>query len=424
MIKRLTFLFLIYLPLQGYGQNEGFTLKGKVYDSKSGQPVVQASIYINESLTGTSSDAQGRYELKIPFTPSLLVISCVGYTRRYFTLTHKTNGEFNIPLDPSVEEIPEVLITGKRTPVSITDNQNIYVVDYEFYDNHILLLGHPGKKSLETLLILMDRMGKTIFQKQIDKGSNLYRDPFNNIHLLCADTAYQVFYDGKDLNLIFPTDKERFMKSFPEFLKIYRDKVVLRQYAFKDQALLYYFYVPSDSLIQRFWAEGTSEIYRKTDGLMTSIRITADGKSTSQFNLFNSDERFIKMAFYAPIFCPLEIIRDTIYIFNFTNGLIETFGYRGFQADSPTAITFHTLDGWQKKLYVDAAIGKVYTEYLRNGISELREINLKSGQLKPKPIRIPNFAHISKIMVQDGFLFFLYEEKQYPKYMRLYRMPL
>lgn len=424
MIKLLVILLFTGLPMILYGQNEGFLLKGKVFDSKTSQPVVQASIYINETVVGTSSGADGRYEIKIPYTPAILVISCVGYTRRYFTLTRPMAGDFNIPLDPSVQEIPEVLITGKRTPVSISDDQDIYVVDYDFYDNHILLLGHPGKKSLETLLILMDRMGKTILQKKINKGNNLYLDPFNNIHLLCADTAYQVYYDGKDLQLIYPTDKERFLKSFPEFLKIYRDKVVLRQYAFEDQALLYYFYIPSDSIIQRFWAEGTPEVYRKTDGLMTSIRITTDGKSTSQFNLFNSDERFIKMAFYAPVFCPLEIIKDTIYIFNFTNGLIETFGYRGFAADSPTAITFHKIDGWQKKLYVDASSGKVYTEFLRNGISELREIDLKSGQLKSKVIKIPNFAHISKLMVQDGFLYFLYEEKQYPKYMRLYRMPL
>ncbi len=423
MLRNLLLIILMLLPVIGTGQT-GTILKGKVFDSKTNLPVAQASIFVNETLVGTTSDEAGRYELKLPYTPAILVFSCIGYTRRYFTLTQAVAGDFNVPLDPSLNEIPEVLITGRRTPVSISDNQDIYVVDYDFYDNHILLLGHPGKKSIETHLILMDRMGKTIQREIINKGNNLYRDPFNNIHLLCADTAYQIYFDGKDLQLLYPTDKDKFLKAFPEFIKIYRNKIILRQYDFDDQALLYYFYNPPDSTIQRFWAEATSEVYRKTDGLMSSIRITPDGKNKSQFNLFNSDERFIKMAYYAPVFCPLEVIKDTIYIFNFNNGLIESFGYRGFHVDTPTSFSFHKIDGWQKKLYVDAPTGKVYTHYLRNGISVIREIDTRRGALEPKEIKIPSFAYISKIMINDGYLYFLYEEKQYPKFMRLYRMPL
>jgi hypothetical protein len=416
-------ILLILLPLALSGQ-QGITLKGRVYNSKTGDPVPQASIYVNETLVGGSSDDQGRYEIRLPATPVMIVISSVGYTRRYFTIAGPVPGDFNVPLEPSLHEIPEVLVTGKRAPVSISDKQDLYVMDYDFYDNHVLLLGNPGKKSLETHLILMDRMGNTINRKVINRGNNLYRDPFNNIHLLCNDTAYQVYFDGKELQLLFPADKDRFIRSFPEFIKILNNKIILRQYDFDDQALLYYFYNPSDSTIQKFWAEATTEVYRKTEGLMSSIRITPSGKTSSHFNLFNSDERFIKMAFYAPIFCPLEVIKDTIYIFNFNNGLIETYSYRGFHADTPTSFSFHKDPGWQKKLYVDAVTGKAYTHYMKNGISVIREIDLKKGALAPREIKIPNFAYISKIVIHDGYLYFLYEEKQYPKFMRLFRMPI
>lgn len=416
-------LFLILMPVSLSGQ-QAFTLKGRVYNSKTKEPIPQASIYVNETVLGGASGDDGRYEIKIPYTPAMVVFSSVGYTRRYFSLTRPVKDDFDVPLDPSRHEIPEVLVTGKRTPISISDKQDIYVLDYEFYDSHILLLGNPGKKSLETHLILMDRLGTTINRKIINRGNNLYRDPFNNIHLLCADTAYQVYYDGEELQLLFPTHKERFLNAFPEFIKILNNKIILRQYDFDDQALLYYFYNPPDSTIQKFWAEATTEVYRKTDGLMSSIHITPSGKSTSQFNLFNSDERFIKMAFYAPIFCPLEVIKDTIYIFNFNNGLIETFSYRGFHADTPTSFAFHKEPGWQKRLYVDAATGKAYTHYMKNGVSVIREIDLKSGSLKPNEIKIPRFSYIKKIMIHDGYLFFLYEEKQYPRFMRLFRMPI
>jgi hypothetical protein len=417
-------LILLIITLECQSQNPGFVLKGRVFDSKTKAPVSNASIYVNESRNGTTSAADGSYELKVPKTPAIVVISCVGYTRQYFTFTIPQTASFEVPLEPSLFEIPEVLVTAKRTPVSISDKQDIYVVDYDFYDNHIILLGNPGKRSAQTLLVMMDRMGKRILKKEIRQGTNLYRDPFNNLHLLTADTAYQVFFDGKDIKLLYPCDKKEFLDAFPEFLEIYQGKIILRQYAFDDQALMYYFYNPADTTIQRFWAEATPAIYRKVDGLMSSIRITPNGKSTSQFDLFNADERFIKMAYYAPIFCPLQIIRDTLYIFNFTNGTIETYGPRGFPLDTPTAITFHTSDDWQKRLYNDRVTGKIYTQFVRNGITELREINLKTGLLKDQVIKIPDFPFISKLMVHDGFLYFLYQEKQYPHFMRLYRMAI
>ncbi len=425
-MKRIAFFVtsILICSATAIAQNPGFVLKGKVFDSKTNAPVANVSIYLNESFTGTTTDAKGAYQLRIPSTPAILVFSCVGYTRRYFTFTTAQKSDFNVPLDPSLHEIPEVLITAKRTPVSISDEQDLYVTDYDFYDSHILLLGHPGKRSVETLLVLMDRQGKRILKKEIRKGENLYRDPFNNLHLLTADTAYQIFYDGKDIQLLYPSNKEKFMNAFPEFLEIYHNKILLRQYAFEDQALMYYFYNPADSSAQRFWVEATSEVYNKVDGLRNRIPITPDGKGTSRFDLFNSDERFIKMAYYSPIFCPLEIINDTIYIFNFTRGVIETFGSRGYPTDTPTAMSFQREDGWQKKLYNDQTTGKIYTEFKRNGISELREINIKTGQLKPRVIRIPDFAFISKLMVQDGFLYFLYEERLFPHFMRLYRMAI
>ncbi|MCX6225210.1 MAG: carboxypeptidase-like regulatory domain-containing protein [Bacteroidia bacterium] len=424
MTNRLILCIILIYGTTAIAQNPGFVIKGKVFDSKTNAPIASVSIYVNETFSGTTTNANGLYQLKIPSTPAILVFSCVGYTRRYFTFTTPQTSEFNVPLDPSLNEIPEVIITAKRTPVSISDKQDLYVTDYDFYDNHILLLGHPGKRSTETLLVLMDRMGKRILKKEIRKGENLYRDPFNNVHLLTTDTAYQIYYDGKDIQLLYPNNKEKFMAAFPEFMELYHNKVLLRQYDFEDQALMYYFYNVGDSSIQSIWAAATPEVFRKVDRLRSSIRITPNGKGSSRFDLFNSDERFIKMAYYAPIFCPLEIINDTIYIFNFTNGLIETFGPRGFSADSPTSMIFQLTEGWQRRLYNDRVTGKVYTEYMQRGISELREINIKTGMLTPQVIRIPQFAFISKLMVHDGFLYFLYEEKLFPNFMRLYRMAI
>ncbi len=416
---------LLVLLLNGatlQAQESSFMLKGRVMHASTRQPLANVNVFLNETMIGTTSDASGRFEIQIADPPVILVFSSVGYTRRHFTIFKDPGEEFVVPLEPSLHEIPEVLITASRKPVSISDQQDLYVVDYDFYDHHLILLGHPGNRTLETELVLIDRQGRTLSKQMVNRGQNLYRDPFDNLHLLTADTAWQIFFDDKELQLLYPLKKEDFKRLFPEFLKIYQDKVIMRQYAYDDQVLLYYFYTPGDSLIRRFWSQATDEMHRKMKGSFQHIPITRDGKGTSQFDLFNADERFIKMAYYAPIFCPLEILRDTIYIFNFNHGAIEILGSNGLPVAKSSLITFHTEDGWQKRIYLDPVFNKIYTEYRVMSRTILREIDLSTGFLKPEKIRIPDFAYISKIMVHDGYLFFLYPEKGFPRYQRLFRM--
>ncbi|MFO7617634.1 MAG: carboxypeptidase-like regulatory domain-containing protein, partial [Bacteroidales bacterium] len=70
--RALLTILLILLPLALWGQ-QGITLRGRVYNSKTGDPVPQASIYVNETLVGGASDDQGLYEIKLPVIPVMIV---------------------------------------------------------------------------------------------------------------------------------------------------------------------------------------------------------------------------------------------------------------------------------------------------------------------------------------------------------------
>ena len=87
-------------------------------------------------------------------------------------------------------------------------------------------------------------------------------------------------------------------------------------------------------------------------------------------------------------------------------------------------MNFYTFPGWQKKLYFDSETDKIYTQYLDKGITVLREIDLSTGMLKEEEIRVPDFPYIKKLLIHDGYLFFLYQEKKFPRFQRLYRMQL
>jgi len=66
---------------------------------------------------------------------------------------------------------------------------------------------------------------------------------------------------------------------------------------------------------------------------------------------------------------------------------------------------------------------KVYTRFRQDGITSLREIDLKSGALINN-ITIPEFVHIENIRINNNIIYFLYKEKINQEYKQLYRMAI
>lgn len=61
---------------------QGRLVTGRITDSKDGNPVVNASIQIKGTQTGTSSDATGSFRINVENNNAVLVITSVGYNRQ------------------------------------------------------------------------------------------------------------------------------------------------------------------------------------------------------------------------------------------------------------------------------------------------------------------------------------------------------
>ncbi|MES2773050.1 MAG: carboxypeptidase-like regulatory domain-containing protein [Bacteroidota bacterium] len=88
-------------------------LKGVVLDSLSGKPVEGASIYFNGSQTGTTSNKQGIFNLKLPSTLQQLVFSAVGFNTVLFStedIVNPKGSEFVIKLIRKENELEEVVV--------------------------------------------------------------------------------------------------------------------------------------------------------------------------------------------------------------------------------------------------------------------------------------------------------------------------
>ena len=103
----LLFLFVSFLNAQ-------ITIRGKVIDSKE-TPLIGASVYLNNTSIGTTTDDEGRFELTIKEGVYELIVSYLGYeTLQYQLDTSKPNKPLTFKTKPSANLLDEIVLNNKK----------------------------------------------------------------------------------------------------------------------------------------------------------------------------------------------------------------------------------------------------------------------------------------------------------------------
>ncbi|QNF34805.1 TonB-dependent receptor [Adhaeribacter swui] len=89
------------------------TVRGKITDADKGDALPGVSIVVKGTTTGTSTDANGNYELSVPGSNARLVVSYVGYVSQEVAVT--SQGAINVALKPDVKALEEVVVVGFGT---------------------------------------------------------------------------------------------------------------------------------------------------------------------------------------------------------------------------------------------------------------------------------------------------------------------
>ena len=100
------------------------SVSGTVIDASDGEPVPYASVHLEGTMTGTSTDGDGNYSLRIPHGGNL-VFSSIGY----MTVKEAVNGPIvlNIILEPDTEHLEETIVVayGTATKSSFTGSASM-----------------------------------------------------------------------------------------------------------------------------------------------------------------------------------------------------------------------------------------------------------------------------------------------------------
>lgn len=95
------------------GQSAGETnISGEIKDEKN-DAIPGASIVLQGSAKGTTTDANGKFSMSVPRSGSVLIVSFLGYKRQEIPVGNQT--DFAIKLEPSTDDLQEVVVVGYGT---------------------------------------------------------------------------------------------------------------------------------------------------------------------------------------------------------------------------------------------------------------------------------------------------------------------
>jgi len=366
------------------------------------------NIYFESSGKGAVSNNKGDFSFYIDSLPMIMAVSHIGYETRKLLLD-KTSYSLIIYLQPKVEQLEEIVISGKSNDEIVFRDQYLNIIDYEIDTGNIFLLTNDIR-SLRSAVVCKNYKGDTIAWNKIlaNNPKKLFKDCLGNIHILTGDSAFQVFRDSKQLRLIYPVSLKKFNEVLVNCVCSAGDMLFIRKYEGNGQTVSYY------------------KIDRKTnqkqmlsaieDSLKTKMlrRNPHDNALMNQAVQPDSRDDFVDWSYvhkilYRPISTALCKIGNFICIFNTVDKTIEFYKLDGSYAFKLQLMVNKIMDGnWSKEIFIDGEKSKVYTTYIHNGYYFLYTIDLNTGELK----KVLAIGHLypEKLQIHDGYVYYLYHE--------------
>lgn len=112
-MKRVLFLLAVLVCSFGLLRAQERTVTGVVTDAASGKPLPLVNIQIKGTSSGTVTDNEGRYSLRVPGPDAVLVFFSMGYETKEVQVAEQT--VMNVALGEANEEIDQVVVVAYGT---------------------------------------------------------------------------------------------------------------------------------------------------------------------------------------------------------------------------------------------------------------------------------------------------------------------
>lgn len=89
------------------------TIKGKVTDATTNEPLVGCNVLLKDSQKGTSTDASGNYSISVPNEKAVLVFGFIGFTKQEVVVGNRSTVDVSLKSDAN--ELSQVVVIGYGT---------------------------------------------------------------------------------------------------------------------------------------------------------------------------------------------------------------------------------------------------------------------------------------------------------------------
>ena len=108
--RMICILIAVLMSSAAFAQN--ISVSGNVTDSSNGEPIPFASVHLDGTTIGVSTDSEGHYSLSVPHD-GMLVFSSIGYQTKQVMVS--SSGIHNVALDPDSEYLDETIVVAYGT---------------------------------------------------------------------------------------------------------------------------------------------------------------------------------------------------------------------------------------------------------------------------------------------------------------------
>lgn len=204
-MKIFSALLILLFSLNVVAQQPGKivqTIKGKIIDAASNEPVSYTNIGLEGTFYGTASDSEGNFELKIPFelVEKNIYFSAVGFKNKQFPVKTLFDKEFNIiKIESQSYDIDDVDIAAQDMVLIRILRMASENIPYNFVQGPFNLIAKYSNEKIQGNITTTKNAEVLIYDKSGYKNPSK-KDAFQSLKYKLTsinDTNNYLFSDGK-----------------------------------------------------------------------------------------------------------------------------------------------------------------------------------------------------------------------------------
>ena len=199
--QRILFLLSLLFTMEGQALfAQSHTVSGRITDAQNRQPLAFVNVVVNEGLTGTMSDINGRYEISSDEPILKIKFSSVGYEAQTVDLQPNAK-KCNVAMKPVTFELLEVVIDAGENPAHrIIDSlmahreqnnpNSLESYRYKIYDQMVITIDSSDFGKAMNKVPATEKSSMQMFDSILKKSD-----------LMVMETASEVFFHAPDRKL-------------------------------------------------------------------------------------------------------------------------------------------------------------------------------------------------------------------------------